>query len=75
MSGVASVIVLSRCEDTARGRRVADLHFAILIPPSHGQWRAWVQEGSRHVEQLRYRLETLDSSGRVLAQAPQAIEP
>ena len=49
-------------------------YFAILIPPSHGQYGSW-QQGHARVERLRYRLETLDALGRVLATAPDTIEP
>jgi len=41
---------------------VGGRYFAILIPPSH-RW------------QLRYRLETVDGSGRVLARSTETIEP
>lgn len=49
-------------------------YFAILIPPSHGQWGT-VTAGRFHEQRLRYRLETLDASGRVLAQDFGTIEP
>ncbi len=49
-------------------------YFAILIPPSRGQWGSWKQ-GRFRVQRLRYRLESLDASGRVLAQAPETVEP
>ena len=49
-------------------------YFAILIPPSHGQYGS-LPEGRARVERLRYRLETLDAVGRVLATAPDTIEP
>jgi hypothetical protein len=49
-------------------------YFAILIPPSHGQWGSWKQ-GRARVDRLRYRLETLDASGHVLAQDYGTVEP
>jgi hypothetical protein len=49
-------------------------YFAILIPPSHGQWQSWKQ-GRTRILQLRYRLETVDAAGRVLAQSTETIEP
>jgi hypothetical protein len=55
-------------------RVISGRYFAILIPPSHGQWGSWKQ-GRVRVQRLRYRLETLDASGRVLAQAPETVEP
>jgi hypothetical protein len=55
-------------------RVVNGRYFAILIPPSRGQWGS-SGEGTNRVLRLRYRLETLAASGRVLAKAPQTIEP
>lgn len=49
-------------------------YFAILIPPTHGQWGSW-RQGRVRVQRLRYRLESRDASGRVLAQAPETVEP
>ena len=60
---------------TGTTTRVVDgRYFAILIPPSHGQWGSW-REGTGRVLRLRFRLETLAASGQVLAKAPQTIEP
>jgi hypothetical protein len=62
---VASVGRPVAVRDALTGTRapvVDGRYFAILIPPSH-RW------------QLRYRLETLDRSGSVLARSTETIEP
>ena len=71
---VGKPVIVRDVYSGATARVIDGRYFAILIPPSHGQWGS-LGRGRNRINRLRYRLETIDASGRVLAEDFGTVEP